>query len=810
MKRKSNIFLMWAVFIALFTIMPQVKAAEGVKADSVPKNIAIRWVKDGVSTAVTTTPSEFVESIHEYNATIPFRADSVYLGIKWEKSEMLGVLTGGTGKLPVTVMDGNKRIFADKEYRGSYDSSYVVGPIGNEGLVDGLFSYKIGNETYEYKLTVKRQAALTVSTLGRLYALSSYTSHPDTLNKRLEKADSLSFLRPDSEAKPDSVFFEWLNIEGQPVVPSGGDTVYVAKDSIDATDSITLFLFASDRNSRIMVNQSSKEITKHGKSFHNGFEGWKIEPNVPVQIKVTAEDGETESEYWVVIYSRPAVIDQTSKDTLKLVDPPMLKNLWLVDAKNEGKHYRLPNDSLHWHTNAYATEDAQKKLNDVIVIPSGVEYKLKYEWYSEKFKAEGKTDKDSLMHLGTVDHRTYTKLDTTYIEVKVLDLQNRERLKYTIKLRHPDLSLKDLVLNSGTTDTKPLAFTPSFHADSLTYRAKLKYDFSDRAVFVSLKVARPSAIDTVGMGEGRVIGVKHLSSTEDGLYKFSVEVKDAKDGKRAYAFKVKDGSVEKTYKVVIEKAWDLRLKTLTLKDDKTFVHPVELKDDQYDYPVFLPANVEIENMTVVATTHDVDYVKYTDGMVIDGDNSYIRIKTYDAGRDYNLTYKVKLQHLSSDATLKFLSVTPGGELSPAFNPNTEDYEVRVPEGQEFVFIAAVPSTEGATIEGNTQYPLTSNDMTFTVSVTANDKETKKEYRIRVIRGDNTGIQLPGASSAQVYAAGRTLHVITPSAERVAILSVDGKLLYSLDKPAGKVSVPGLPKGVLVIKGSSGWVKKAVI
>ncbi|MDR0611974.1 MAG: hypothetical protein LBG45_00510 [Dysgonamonadaceae bacterium] len=90
------------------------------------------------------------------------------------------------------------------------------------------------------------------------------------------------------------------------------------------------------------------------------------------------------------------------------------------------------------------------------------------------------------------------------------------------------------------------------------------------------------------------------------------------------------------------------------------------------------------------------------------------------------------------------------------------------------------------------------------------------YRVKIeagitVTGEySTGILLPEASSIQVYVSGQSLHVSTSVAKRVSVYTAGGQLLYSLDKPAGKASVSGLPKGILIVKGSSGWVEKAVV
>jgi hypothetical protein len=56
-----------------------------------------------------------------------------------------------------------------------------------------------------------------------------------------------------------------------------------------------------------------------------------------------------------------------------------------------------------------------------------------------------------------------------------------------------------------------------------------------------------------------------------------------------------------------------------------------------------------------------------------------------------------------------------------------------------------------------------------------------------------------------------LYVSSPESERIAIYSLGGSLIYQSGKPAGKASfdIGSLPKGMLIVRGSSGWVRKAV-
>jgi hypothetical protein len=67
------------------------------------------------------------------------------------------------------------------------------------------------------------------------------------------------------------------------------------------------------------------------------------------------------------------------------------------------------------------------------------------------------------------------------------------------------------------------------------------------------------------------------------------------------------------------------------------------------------------------------------------------------------------------------------------------------------------------------------------------------------------------SAIQTFIHSDKLTVRSPSAEQIRVYSLSGTLLYSVQKDAGEANfdVGRLPKGVLIIRGSSGWVKKVI-
>jgi hypothetical protein len=70
---------------------------------------------------------------------------------------------------------------------------------------------------------------------------------------------------------------------------------------------------------------------------------------------------------------------------------------------------------------------------------------------------------------------------------------------------------------------------------------------------------------------------------------------------------------------------------------------------------------------------------------------------------------------------------------------------------------------------------------------------------------------PISPNTYIYYEQGILTVYTPAAEQIAVYSATGQLLYRAQKAAGEAvyRIDRLQRGVLIIQGSSGWVKKIV-
>jgi hypothetical protein len=78
-------------------------------------------------------------------------------------------------------------------------------------------------------------------------------------------------------------------------------------------------------------------------------------------------------------------------------------------------------------------------------------------------------------------------------------------------------------------------------------------------------------------------------------------------------------------------------------------------------------------------------------------------------------------------------------------------------------------------------------------------------------GNKAITSLPPPSAVHVYGTPGGITVNSPRAEQIAIYSTGGQLLYRVHKPAGiaAFNLNGLPRGALIVRGSSGWTEKAI-
>jgi YD repeat-containing protein len=153
-----------------------------------------------------------------------------------------------------------------------------------------------------------------------------------------------------------------------------------------------------------------------------------------------------------------------------------------------------------------------------------------------------------------------------------------------------------------------------------------------------------------------------------------------------------------------------------------------------------------------------------------------------------------------------LTITAAGTGSWLFEirPNTSLRSAGETMYQQVVHI--VYTLETSVADGD--YEVKVNDVNLALA-SGGTVIHQDEIKVPVQVGNATGNE--GVNTTEILYYNGLLTVNTPSAERIGVYSVSGSLLYQAQKPAGEATfnLGHLPKGVYIVKGSSGWVRKIV-
>ena len=105
------------------------------------------------------------------------------------------------------------------------------------------------------------------------------------------------------------------------------------------------------------------------------------------------------------------------------------------------------------------------------------------------------------------------------------------------------------------------------------------------------------------------------------------------------------------------------------------------------------------------------------------------------------------------------------------------------------------------------YNIKISDLDFTMSDNTKIKEQDIDVTIPYSSVGNALI----ANDVKVACYNNTLSINSPHKERIDIYSITGLLMFSEHKTSGEVkyNISNLPKGVVIVRGSSGWVEKVI-
>jgi hypothetical protein len=179
--------------------------------------------------------------------------------------------------------------------------------------------------------------------------------------------------------------------------------------------------------------------------------------------------------------------------------------------------------------------------------------------------------------------------------------------------------------------------------------------------------------------------------------------------------------------------------------------------------------------------------------------------------DLDLTNNTDLQHLDCN----------GNQLTTLdLTNNTKLYALRcvgIPLLDMYVhFTTPLPHIRYNNATGDNSLVVVLNDVGHaTLHVPVGTKQLYqnadewKRFGTIVESGSVSTAFLPSSPLVSVFSVGITLSVLTPSSESLTLYSPSGSLLFRSSKLPGHATftIGHLPKGVIIVKGSTGWVRK---
>ena len=300
---------------------------------------------------------------------------------------------------------------------------------------------------------------------------------------------------------------------------------------------------------------------------------------------------------------------------------------------------------------------------------------------------------------------------TRKIIVTAEDGTTREYTINVTKDRTDEARLSSLSINGYT-------FNETFDKDNFTYTLTVP---SDKKALLSSEVV---AIPIDANAKVEKTSSITLSSISTNIYTVVVTAAD--------------GFTKETYYINIEREKGSEALLASLKFKEGTLYPT-FNSTLKEYTLNIPNTVsEITASDVEAVATDAAAtVKKMDKLKITGSDDYYEIVVESGDKTTTNTYRVKVVYLqSNDATLKELSVSEG-KLTPDFEREKYSYTVNVTDQTDEITISGIVNDSKATIiSGLGTHQLTDDDMTFEVSVQAEDG-TIKIYTIRVLKSITT-------------------------------------------------------------------------
>ena len=212
--------------------------------------------------------------------------------------------------------------------------------------------------------------------------------------------------------------------------------------------------------------------------------------------------------------------------------------------------------------------------------------------------------------------------------------------------------------------------------------------------------------------------------------------------------------------------------------------------------------VDFQDLSDVTYEEEI-YSFYVDGELVVIKNFYeVHITGTIATEEFGKKWEVTLNCTGTGITLSQLSVSEG-TLNPAFSPAVYNYTVDVAYSVSSINITATPTSQEATISGDTgTLPLNVGANPFTITVTEDEKPAQN-YTITVNRANETGISETEAGKIKIYPNPvkdeLTIENGELRIEKITIADLSGKTIQQINGSQKQINVSALSSDIYFLK-----------
>jgi hypothetical protein len=326
----------------------------------------------------------------------------------------------------------------------------------------------------------------------------------------------------------------------------------------------------------------------------------------------------------------------------------------------------------------------------------------------------------------------------------------------------------------------------------------------------SIKLSLPGDSSTITIAARVMSGAVFVGDT--GTFKIAAD----KDSSLSITVLAPDYETVKTYAILVHhKSKNALLKSLAIyagsaTDGISLLSPA-FAQDRVQYTA--TASKSLESVTIVAAAQSsyADIAGAGQKTLTGAADAFQITVTPEEGQP--ITYSITISYLNNDATLKSIVITDNNEaiipINPTFDPNVIQYTAQTKKPS--VTVIAAPNDNNARVDpARKTITLAEKNNQHTITVTAQDDETRKTYTVVITLGEEeeTAVGALALGALTIFPNPVANGLLTvengdlKAGDKVALYSLTGSLVATFEASAGAktvINVAHLPKGAYIVK-----------